>query len=287
MTFTRSCTARHRPRLAAAAFVIGGMLAVGSPRGGEPDGPTASSQTSDRGSRRLRLPDPPAGATVDDLFAYIQTIADPALEPESKGRLRFHRRKVAALTAAAADAILAQLPDDDPRHARALTLKGDAEAAARPPAAAGDAGAERLLALRGKPLELAGAVLDGTPFDQASLAGKVVLVDFWATWCGPCVAEIPRVRALYDRYHDRGFDVVGIGLDEDPADLAAFVAKHEIPWPIIHDRRSDDGRPPLAERYGIAAIPTMILVGRDGRVVSVEARGRRLEELLAEAFPDE
>ncbi|MFM7245342.1 MAG: TlpA family protein disulfide reductase, partial [Planctomycetaceae bacterium] len=69
--------------------------------------------------------------------------------------------------------------------------------------------------------------------------------------------------------------------------VAAFAAKREIPWPIIHDRRGDDGRPPLAERYGITGIPTMILVGRDGLVVSVEARGRRLEELLAQAFPDE
>jgi thiol-disulfide isomerase/thioredoxin len=287
MTFTRSGTAHRRPRLTAASIVIGGMLAAGVSLAAEPDGPTTTTEAPNRGSKRLRLPAPPAGATVDELFAYIETIADPAIEPDSKGRLRFHRRKVAALTAAAADAILAQLPDDDPRHARAVKLKGDAEAAARPPAAAGDAGAERRLALRGQPIELAGALLDGTPFDQASLAGKVVLVDFWATWCGPCVAEIPRVRELYDRYHDRGFDVVGISLDEDADDVAAFVGKHEIPWPIIHDRRGDDGRPPLAERYGITAIPTMILVGRDGLVVSIEARGRRLEELLAEAFPDE
>lgn len=287
MMFTRPGTAHRRPRLTAASIVIGGMLAAGVPLAAEPDGPTTTIEPPNRGSKRLRLPDPPAGAPVDELFAYIETIADPALEPDSKGRLRFHRRKVAALTAAAADAILAQLPDDDPRHARAVKLKGDAEAAARPPAAAGDAGAERRLALRGKPIELAGPLLDGTPFDQASLAGKVVLVDFWATWCGPCVAEIPRVRELYDRYHDRGFDVVGISLDEDAEDVAAFVGKHEIPWPIIHDRRGDDGRPPLAERYGITAIPTMFLVGRDGLVVSIEARGRRLEELLAEAFPDE
>ena len=287
MTHTRPDPAHRGLRLTAAAIVIGGLLAASPARAAEPDAPTTAGEPPPRGAKRLRLPDPPAGATVDELLTYVETIADPALEPDSKGRLRFHRRKVAALTAAAADAILAQLPADDPRHARAVKLKADAEAAARPPAAAGDAGAERLLALRGEPLELAGPLLDGTPFDQASLAGKVVLVDFWATWCGPCVAEIPRVREVYDRYHDRGFEVVGISLDEDADAVAGFVAKHGIPWPIIHDRRGDDGRPSLADRYGITAIPTMILVGRDGRVASIEARGRRLEELLAEAFPDE
>jgi thiol-disulfide isomerase/thioredoxin len=260
-------------------------LTLTTPGAAEP-GAAAPTDAKARSSKRVRLPDPPAGATVDELLTYVETIADPALEPDSKGRLRFHRRKVAALTAAAADLILAQVPDDDPRRARAVKLKADAQAAARPPAAAGDDGAERLLALRGKPIELAGVLVDGTPFDQACLAGKVVLVDFWATWCGPCVAEIPRVRELYDRYHDRGFEVIGISLDDDADAVAAFAAKREIPWPIIHDRRGDDGRQPLAERYGIAAIPTMILVGRDGLVVSVEARGRRLEELLADAFPE-
>ena len=253
----------------------------------EPTPPIPGDAPQPRPSKRLRLPDPPAQAGVAELLAYIETITDPSLEPDSTGRLRYHRRKVAALTAAAADAILAQIPADDPRHAAALKFKRDAEAAAMPPATAGDDGAERRLSLPGKPIELVGTLLDGTPFDQAALAGKVVLVDFWATWCGPCVAEIPRVRELYDRYHDRGFEVVGISLDDDAEALAAFTAKHEIPWSIIHDRRGDEGRPPLAERYGITGIPTMILVGRDGLVVSIEARGRRLEELLAEAFPDE
>lgn len=130
-------------------------------------------------------------------------------------------------------------------------------------------------------------VTDATFEAEVLKSDRPVLVDFWATWCGPCVAEIPRVREVYDRYHDRGFEVVGISLDEDADAVAGFVAKHGIPWPIIHDRRGDDGRPSLADRYGITAIPTMILVGRDGRVSSIEARGRRLEELLAEAFPDE
>jgi len=231
---------------------------------------------------RVRLPEPPPEAAPDELFAYVEDIADPALEPESRGRLRYHRRKVAALTVATADLILSQVPEDDPRHARAAALKRDAEAVATT-AQERSAPAKRQRSLPDEPLALDGTLLDGSAFDHAGLAGKVVLIDFWATWCGPCVAEIPRVRDAYDRYHERGFEVVGISLDEDRDALEAFVAEKQIPWPIILDARNDAGG--LAARYGINAIPTMILVGRDGTVVSTDARGPRLEELLAEQFP--
>ena len=226
---------------------------------------------------RMRLPEPPREAAPDQLFAYIESIADPALEPESRGRLRYHRRRVAMLTAAAADLILAQLEENDPRQARAAALKRDALAVATA-AETRSAPVERKLSLPDDPLALDGRLLDGSAFEPAGLAGKVVLIDFWATWCGPCVAEIPRVRDAYDRYHARGFEVVGISLDE------AFVEEKEIPWPIIVDSQNETGG--LAARYGITAIPTMILVGRDGAVVSTTARGRLLEDLLEEQFPN-
>ena len=230
---------------------------------------------------RARLPEPPAEASAAELFAYIERITDPALEPESRGRLRYHRRRVAALTAAAADLILDQVPEADPRHARATALKREAESAGM---TTQERAGPRPLAVPANPLALDGTLLDGSAFDHTGLAGKVVLIDFWATWCGPCVAEIPRVRDAYDRYHDRGFTVVGISLDEDHDALEAFVAEKELPWPIIVDARNDTEG--LAARFGITAIPTMILVGRDGAVLSTEARGRRLEELLEEQFDE-
>ena len=142
----------------------------------------------------------------------------------------------------------------------------------------------RRLALLGAPLPLDGRLVDGTAFDPRSLAGKVVLVDFWATWCGPCVAEIPNIRAQYDKYHAAGFEVVGVSLDDDRAAVADFIAAKELPWPVILDGRGPGNS--LADRYGIRAIPALFLVGRDGNVISLQARGKALEALLAEQFPD-
>lgn len=147
------------------------------------------------------------------------------------------------------------------------------------------AGTLRRLSLLGHPMEITGTLLNGQPFDQKSLAGKVVLVDFWATWCGPCVAEIPNVLEQYQKYHDKGFEVVGISLDEDRETLEKFVAEQKIPWPILFEKPGGEGwRHPLATFYGISGIPTVILIGRDGNVVTLNARGEKLGEALDKLF---
>lgn len=142
----------------------------------------------------------------------------------------------------------------------------------------------RLLMLPGKPMEISGSLLDGATFDPKSLAGKVVLVDFWATWCGPCIAEIPNVIAEYEKYHDKGFEVIGISLDEEKDKVDAFVAEHKIPWPILYAGKG--WQDPVAQFYGISGIPQMILIGRDGNVITVNARGEKLGERLAELFKE-
>jgi len=151
--------------------------------------------------------------------------------------------------------------------------------------AASFAGTLRRLSLPGNPMEISGTLLNGQPFDQQTLAGKVVLVDFWATWCGPCVAEIPNVLEQYNKYHNQGFEVVGISLDQDREALEKFVSDRKIPWPILFEPSEGAGwQHPLATYYGISGIPTVILIGRDGNVITLNARGERLGEQLDKIF---
>jgi thiol-disulfide isomerase/thioredoxin len=143
-------------------------------------------------------------------------------------------------------------------------------------------GINRRLNLPGNKLELSGKFLDGAEIDWDSYRGKVVLVDYWATWCGPCRAEVPNVLENYLKYHDKGFDVVGISLDKERNDAEEYVQQTNIPWPSLYHESSDQSgwQNPMAVKYGITGIPTAILVDQAGNVVSMQARGPRLGTLL-------
>ena len=145
-------------------------------------------------------------------------------------------------------------------------------------------GAIRQLKLVGNPIDIEGTLVDGNKFDWSKYKGKVVLVDFWATWCKPCVAELPNVKEVYEKYHDQGFDVVGISLDDDREALEAFLEKEHIRWPTLFssDPKAAGGDHPMATLYGVSSIPTTILVDRQGKVVSLAARGENLGELVGE-----
>ena len=141
------------------------------------------------------------------------------------------------------------------------------------------ASSARRLALLGSTLELEGKLLDGSELDWNAYRGKVVLVDFWATWCGPCIAEAPNVRRYYDLYHDQGFEVVGISLDTKQEALEAYIEKEQVPWVNLFESGAG-WKHSMAVRYGIRAIPSVFLVDTEGKVVSLEARGSELGKQL-------
>jgi peroxiredoxin len=132
------------------------------------------------------------------------------------------------------------------------------------------------------PYELTGNKLDGKPVSLADYKGKVVLLDFWATWCGPCVAEIPNVKANYEKYHDKGVEVLGISLDRDKAPLNKFIETRKIPWSQVYD--ADQGKEGNATRYGVQAIPFVLLIGKDGKIAAVNPRGEALEPAIKAAL---
>jgi peroxiredoxin len=129
--------------------------------------------------------------------------------------------------------------------------------------------------------EFAEPDLAGKELALTSYRGKVVLVDFWATWCGPCVAELPNVVAAYKKYHDAGFEVVGISLDRagDREKLVQFTKDHGMPWRQIFDGKYWESK--LAVKYGIHSIPATYLLDAEGKIAAKNLRGPALEQALA------
>ncbi|MCP4811827.1 MAG: TlpA family protein disulfide reductase, partial [Planctomycetaceae bacterium] len=139
--------------------------------------------------------------------------------------------------------------------------------------------------LVGKPLELTGTTALGTEFDWKQYRGKVILVDFWATWCGPCRRAMPQVKALYEKYQGKGFDIVAISLDRDLDALAKYLKENNIPWTNL----AGDATQELARKYGVRGIPTMMLIDQAGKVVDVSHNvaqlAPRIEPLLKPGKP--
>jgi thiol-disulfide isomerase/thioredoxin len=174
----------------------------------------------------------------------------------------------------------AWLSNSEPEKAKALAKEVAAATSDAEARRAGQALLQKLERI-GQPLEIKFKALDGREVDLQAMKGKVVLIDFWATWCGPCMAELPNVKAGYEKLHAKGFEIVGISFDREQAALERVVAREKMPWPQYFP----EGENRFADEFGIESIPTMWLVDRKGLLRDLNAREDlvgKVEKLLAE-----
>jgi len=124
--------------------------------------------------------------------------------------------------------------------------------------------------------------LDGKQLSMASYKGKVVLVDFWATWCGPCIRELPSVLKAYEKHHANGFEIIGISLDQDKGKLTSFIEGKGMKWPQYFDGKGWGNK--LAVKYGVNSIPATYLLDGEGKIIAKNLRGDALEETVAKSL---
>jgi thiol-disulfide isomerase/thioredoxin len=243
-----------------------------------------------------------SGRDVHALAALVQVLSrtdkgehDQALDDWKNLLKESARGPEAALDAdlamAVGEALLQRLIREG-RYDVASKLCGLACADAAPSAIRDHFGARMArLNLVGKPAPTIVAMdVDGKPVSLAELKGRVVLVDFWATWCPPCVASIPALNELAGKYHDRGFVILGVNVDamhEDVGEMKKalpvvrrFLVRHRVTW---NNLLNGQGAADFASAYGVEEIPANFLIGRDGKIVAVEQSGDALERAVAAA----
>jgi len=129
-------------------------------------------------------------------------------------------------------------------------------------------------------LDFTMATLKGDSIRLSSMKGKVFLLDFWASWCGPCRMSNKGLVKLYNKYRDKGFEILGVSVDEDVKDWKKAISKDKITWPQVNDT---DGWDALAAvKWRVEALPSSFLVDKDGNVVAIDLDKKELEKKIIE-----
>lgn len=209
-------------------------------------------------------------------FLLTQQVVKAASNPDArKKKIRAYIKKYAKTTAApSAYTFATRIAMDTAQHGLTDTLADEMEKKFP-----NDRGVQNFLKntlgrskFTNKPFIATMTKLDGSKLVlPKDLKGKVVVIDFWATWCGPCRATIPHLKKVYDKYKSRGVEVVGISLDNNRRDLDSYIKEMDMTWIITYSGKG--WKDPTTRKYGISGIPSLWVLGKDGKVYSTNARG--------------
>lgn len=125
---------------------------------------------------------------------------------------------------------------------------------------------------------------DGREIVLSSYKGKYVLLDFWASWCGPCLREVPNVKKVYDRYHSRGFEILSVSLDEKKENWVEAIRKYELNWEHVSSLQG--WKCPVAKLYNVSGVPAMFLIDKEGKIIAAGLRGEELAEEVAAVYQE-
>ena len=146
-----------------------------------------------------------------------------------------------------------------------------------------DRRADPIIEMIGKPVpDFSKTDLNGNPISLRDYRGKVVLLDFWAVWCGFCALKLPHIKKAYDTYKDKGFDVIGVSLDATESDMHGFIKENDLQWRQIYIGNLRNN--PFLQQYNVTGLPVQWLIDRDGKLITHKVSGKALGQLVVDAL---